>query len=109
MTHGILQSIDKKKQMDLGILEFSKAFDIVSHDKLMIKLEHHGIQGHTRRWIQSFLAGRSQHAVEDGKKSDPGKVTSIPQCRALGPILFQIFVNNIVSNINSNICLFPDD
>ncbi len=48
-THDILQLIDKKKQVDLTILDFSKAFDVVSHDKLLIKLEHYSIRGHTRR------------------------------------------------------------
>ena len=96
--------------MDLAILDFSKAFDVLSHDKLMIKLEHYGIRGHTRRWIKPFLAGRSQHVVVDGEKSDPGKVTSgVPQGSVLGPVLFLIFVNDIVSDIDSSIRLFADD
>jgi hypothetical protein len=50
-------------------MDFSKAFDKVSHGLLVHKLDHYGIRGKTNTWIQNFLSDRSQAAVVDGQKS----------------------------------------
>jgi hypothetical protein len=50
-------------QNDLLILDFSKAFDKVSHKKLLFKLDNYGIRDATLKWIGSFLNNRMQQAV----------------------------------------------
>ena len=57
-------------------LDFSKAFDKVSHKHLFIKLSYYGIQGSTLSWIQDFLINRSQQVILDGYLSDLQAVTS---------------------------------
>ena len=60
LYHDLAQSLDKKKQTDLAILDFSKAFDRVPHQRLLKKLAHYGVQGNTHKWIESFLSGQTQ-------------------------------------------------
>ena len=94
----------------MGILDFAKAFDKVSHTRLSRKMEYYGIQGSTLNWVTDFLRGRNQQVVIDGETSDPAEVTSgVPQGTVLGPTLFLIYINDIAENINSNIRLFADD
>ena len=60
------QNLQDSKQTDIILLDFSKAFDKVSHEKLIYKLHGYGIRGKTLRWIKSFLNGRSQTVVLEG-------------------------------------------
>ncbi len=109
-TEDLLSTIDKGKQADLTILDFSKAFDVVPHHRLMVKLEHYGIRGITRRWIKKFLENRKQRVVVNGDMSDFAPVTSgAPQGSVLGPVLFLVFINDICHNIRSCLPLFADD
>jgi hypothetical protein len=97
-------------RVDAVVMDFSKAFDKVAHGRLLFKLGQYGIDGKTRQWIHSFLTGRSQCVVVDGEASPWVPVTSgVPQGSVLGPILFLIYINDISSNISSNIRLFADD
>ena len=95
-------------QTDLIPLDFSKAFDKVSHLKLLYKLKMHGTDGNTLKWIQSFLVGRTQNVVLKGKSSEELSVTSgVPQVLEL--ILFLLYINDFPENIQSQVHLFADD
>ncbi len=72
----ILRSMADGKQTDAIILDFSKAFDKVSHRKLVAKIKFYGVQGRTNTWIQSFLADRSQIVVLEGAQSYQANVKS---------------------------------
>lgn len=101
---------DSNTQVDIGVLDFSKAFDVVNHRKLLAKLQHYGIQGKTLQWIRSFLEDRSQQVVVNGTSSKPAPVLSgVPQGTVLGPILFLIYINDITEGIRSKLRLFADD
>ena len=109
-TTDLAKAIDKNLQTDVGILDFSKAFDKVSHNRLLHKLKHYGINGNILHWIKSFLHGRTQRVVVEGSYSSPCPVTSgVPQGSVLGPILFLIYINDISNNIHSQLRLFADD
>ena len=105
-------SYDAKIQTDVGVLDFSRAFDTVPHQRLLGKLAHYGIQGTTLGWIEAFLTGRSMRVIVDGEESGSAPVTSgVPQGSVLGPLLFNIFINDMpkVVTEGTKIRLFADD
>ena len=53
-------SSNTNSQVDTAFLDFSKAFDMVPHDRLMITLRHYGVQGKLHRWISGFLQQQTQ-------------------------------------------------
>lgn len=106
----VTTNMEEGKQTDVLIMDFSKAFDKVSHSLLLHKLDHYGIRGKTNKWIQSFLSNRSQRVVVDGYTSDSASVESgVPQGSVLGPSLFLFYINDIAEGLNSTVRLFADD
>ena len=98
------------KQIDLVLLDFSKAFDKVNHLKLLFKLSQHGVKGKTLNWIRAFLLGRTQAVVLEGERSAEAPVTSgVPQGSVLGPLLFLLYINDLPQDIQSQVRLFADD
>ena len=59
----LLQANDRNIQMDIAILDFSKAFDTVPHDRLLQKREAYGIWGNLHKWLSSFLKDRQMNVV----------------------------------------------
>ena len=109
-VHDLAHSLDKRKQTDIIIMDFSKAFDSVPHNRLLYKLHKYGITGHLHSWISEFLTKRTQRVVVDGEQSEWVKVQSgVPQGTVLGPLLFLIYINDLPLNINSEVRLFADD
>ena len=105
-----LSSLDKRIRTDVLLIDFSKAFDSVPHQRLLLKLNYYGITGNSPFWIKYFLLDRTQCVQVSGTRSSWISVTSdVPQGRVLGPLLFLIYINDIVHNLNSKIKLFADD
>ena len=97
-------------QTDVLIMDFSKAFDKVGHQRLLSKLQGYGITGQTHRWIQQWLNCRTQVVVVDGEQSDPVPVSSgVPQGSVLGPCLSLFFINDLAEQLDSRVRLFTDD
>ena len=92
------------------ILDFSKAFDTVPHNKLLHKLDHFGIQGPIHKWLTNFLTQRKKRLVLEGVASGESAVDSgIPQGTVLGPLLFLCHINDLQEAVKSKVRLFADD
>ena len=108
--HELSENLDHRTQTDLIVLDFSKAFDKVSHKHLILKLKYYGINSTVIAWINSFLTSRTQSVTLEEFQSDHIAVTSgVPQGSVFGPILFLIYINDLPNEIKSSIRLFADD
>ena len=92
------------------MIDISKAFDKVCQRGLVSKLEAIGVRGGLLNWFKNCLAGRRRAVVIKGYRSDYTYVSAgVPQESVLGPLLFLIYINDIVIDIESVIQLFADD
>ena len=107
----LTQCMSQRAQVDIIYTDYSKAFDRLDHVVLMRKLLGIGIRGNLYRWFSSYIENRCQTVVLNGFSSKPMCIPSgIPQGSLLGPLLFNIFINDISSCfIHSKILLFADD
>ena len=77
---------------------------------LLVKLKAVGISDNLLKWFKDYLNDRKQHVVPPGAASDWSHTKAgVPQGSVLGPLLFFVYINDIVIDINSNIRLFADD
>ena len=110
LTQELHERLEEKVQVDMIVLDFSKAFDKVPQQRLMTKLWNYGIRGNTHTWIKSFLLGRTQRVIVDGEGSGWVPVESgVKQGTVLGPVLFLSFINDLPKAVKSNVRLFTDD
>ena len=110
VIHDLSQALDKDSCVDVIYLDYSKAFDSVSHEGLMAKLGSYGIDRKVQRWIRNFLLDRTQRVVVNRIQSLAAQVTSgVPQGSVLGPILFLMFINDISDDVRNTLKLFADD
>ena len=106
----LLQANDRNIQMDIAILDFSKAFDTVPHDRLLQKLEAYGIRGNLHKWLSSFLKDRQMNVVVEGEQSDSAYVESgVPQGTVLRPLMFLCHINDLPDCVKSQVRLIADD
>ena len=105
----IAGSLDEGGRIDAIIIEFSKDFGLVPHDRLFTKLAASGVVSRVVVWVKEFLVSRTQRVRLGGLLSKKVKVTSgAPQGSVLGPLLFLVYVNDIWRNIDSSMRLFAD-
>ena len=108
--HDLLKSHDKSVQTDIAILDFSKAFDTVPHDRLLHKMNAYGVQGKIHVWLSSFLKNRHMNVVVEGEHSKSVYVESgVPQGTVLGPLMFLCHINDLPDRVSSQVRLFADD
>ena len=104
------QALDSGKEVRAVFCDISKAFDRVWHAGLLAKLKAAGVSGNIHAWFADYLSDRKQRVVLPGTVSDWTYIRAgVPQGSILGPLLFLLYINDIVNDIGSNIRLFADD
>ena len=110
IINDFAKAIDEGKEIRIIFCDISKAFDRVWHKGLLHKLKQIGIDGQLLCWFESYLSERHQQVVISGATSETKSTNAgVPQGSILGPILFLIYINDIVNDISSYIKLFADD
>jgi len=109
VCQDVADSLDEGVGIDAIIIDFSKVFDLVPHDRLLTKLVVSGVDSRVVVWVRESLVGRTQRVRIGGQLSKEVKVTSgVPQWSVLGPLLFLVYVNDIWKNMDSSIRLFTE-
>ena len=115
LTESIRYEIDKNKIVHCALLDLSKAFDSICHQKLLSKLSQTGFDNNAVKMIAHYLTNRYQRVNVNGVFSSWYKVKrGFPQGTVLGPLLFNLYVNDFAAQIaiesnNTKIIQYADD
>ena len=106
----IIDNINKKKVTIAVFIDFKKAFDTLDHSILLKKLSQLNLSQNLLKWFESYLSNRSQVTYMNSCTSPIAEIThGVPQGSILGPLLFNLYINDLVNTVQSNMILYADD
>ena len=111
LTESLKACLDEKMVAGTVMMDLSKAFDCLPHDLLIAKLHAYGFSDNALQLLYSYLHNRTQRVKINSTHSEWKNITmGVPQGSVLGPLLFNIFLNDIFLFIEkSEICNYADD
>ena len=110
ITQKICKAFDDELEVRGVFLDISKAFDKVWYEGLLLKLSLNGISGNLLKLLRDFLYCCKQRVLLNGQNSSWENVNAgVPQGYILGPLLFLIYINDLLNGVSSNCKLFVND
>jgi len=106
----IAKGFDSGLLTGMILIDLQKAFDTIDHEILVSKMEHMGFSVETRKWFKSYLCNRVFCVNIEGTFSSKAAITcGVPQGSISGPLLFLLYVNDMVQAVECDLLLYPDD
>ena len=108
--HDVPNNLSRHLDSYIIFLDLKKAFDTVSHEILLNKLNRIGLDENSILWFDSYLKNRKQSTVSNnGYSTELPVIYGVPQGSVLGPTLFTIYINDLIDHVQSRINFYADD